>query len=184
MRAEPVEGLSAYVQCRERASFGVGRCGLIVALVSACPLQQLVQPIRVVVDVGVQVTHFGVSSWHCRDSEVLGVCVGDLAPAEWSGDHTLGRAAYRVRAGDGVVTGVLVVVHEYRAGISIFTPPCQVNHSVRSTLHLAREGPGRAAYVGVSMIRKDPYVDVQTLSTGGLGVYHRPKLIEQLMHDH
>src|SRR5512132_3948082 len=120
----------------------------------------------------------------CRATQVLAVCVADLAPAEWSGDHTLGRAAYRVRAGDGVVTGVLVVVHEYRAGISIFTPPCQVNHSVGSTLHLARKGPGRAAYIGVSMIREDPYVDVQTLSAGGLAVSPRPTLPAHLTHDH
>ena len=76
-----------------------------------------------VVDAPVQVAEPGEAGRHGGDGELARVDVVDLVPGDRRGHGRLGHAAHRVGAGDGVVPGVLVVVHEQLGRVPVLAPP-------------------------------------------------------------
>jgi hypothetical protein len=75
----------------------------MIALVPVRPLQQLIESIGVVVDIGVQVPELSEPSRHGGDGEVLGIGVSDLVPAQGRRDDAFGCTAYGICAGDRVI---------------------------------------------------------------------------------
>ena len=62
------------------------------ALVAIGPFEQSVERVRMVVDVGMQVTDLGVPMGHGGDGEVVWVGIGDLGPVH-RGRHQTFRSA-------------------------------------------------------------------------------------------
>src|SRR5215468_4573362 len=96
---------------------------VLVESVAVGPFQQGVQPVDRVVDAPVQVAELGEPVRHGSDGELARVHVVDLIPADRGGDGSLRYPAHRVRAGDGVIAGVLVVVDEQHGGVAVLAPP-------------------------------------------------------------
>ena len=103
-----------------------------------------------------------------EDREVVRVDVVDLVPPDRGGDAGVGQAADRVRRGDGVVAGVLVVVDEQVVGVAVLAPPLRGDVVGGTALDLAGEGQRRAADDLVAVVGLDPDVDVHALAAGGL----------------
>src|SRR5260370_14068686 len=114
---------------------GPGR-GALVEAVAVGPLQQRVQPVGVVVDAAVQVAQPGEPGGHRRDRELARLHVADLVPADRGGDGRVRHATHRVRAGDRVVPGALVVADEQLSRVAVLAPPGGRHQLRPAALHL------------------------------------------------
>ena len=115
------------------------------------------------------------------DRKVLRLDVVDLVPADRGGDGRLLDPTDRVGARDGVVSGVLVVVHEHLAWVAVLAPPRGRGVVGHPPLHLAGERQRGPSHVGEPPQRRDPHVDVQAVPTRGLGPADGSQLVEHLV---
>ena len=100
------------------------------------------------------------------------------------GRHRADRvAAHRVRAGDRVVAGVLVVVDEDGLGVAVLAPPRRRHVLGRATLDLAGEGQGGAAHLLEAVVGPDADVDVEAVAAARLGEAGGAELVEDLVGD-
>src|SRR5436190_13888018 len=158
------------------------RCSLVEA-VAFCPCQQGLQRVGGVVDALVQVAELGKAGGHRSDGELAWVDVVDLAPGNGGGHGRLRHAAHRVRTGDRVVAGVLVVVDKEHGGVAVLSPPGGCDMVRGAALDLAGEGMRGAADVGKAPPWLDPDVDVQAIATRSLGPAGHSEFAEYLVHD-
>ena len=125
----------------------------------------------------------GEPAGHGRDREVARVDVVDLVPGDRRGHGRLRHAAHRVGAGDRVVPGVLVVVHEQLGRVAVLAPPGGRYLVRNAALDLAGERVSGPPDVGEPPPRLDPDVDVQAVAAGGLRPPGRAQLAEYLPDD-
>src|SRR6476469_7816022 len=162
---------------------GVGRWARPLPIVAVGPVQERRQVEDVVVDVAVEVPDLGEPVRDREDGEVPGVDRVHLVPADRRGDAGIGQPADGVRRRDGVVAGVLVVVHEQLVGVPVLAPPGRSDVLGRAPRDLPREGQRGPAYVLEAVVGPDADVDVQSLAPAGLGEAGRPQLVEDLVGD-
>src|SRR5450755_1838312 len=116
-----------------------------------------------------EISELGEPRRHRRDRQLMGDDVLDFLPGDRGRDRGLLDPADRVRAGDRVVAGVLVVVDKHLVELAVLAPPGRGRLSRAATLDLAGEGQGRLTDLAEAPPRLDPNVDVQTGSARGLG---------------
>src|SRR5437588_10664193 len=90
------------------------------------------------VDVGVPVADRGEARGHRAQRELLGRALGELVPGDRRRDARVDGRPYRVRARDGAVLRVLVVVDE--DAVALLLPPLARRERRCAPLDLAREG--------------------------------------------
>ena len=93
-----------------------------------------------VIDALVQVAELGEAGRHGGDGEVARVNIVDLVPADRGRYGRLGHASHRISTGNGVVAGVLVVVHKQQGGVAVLAPPGGRHVVRRPAFDLAGEG--------------------------------------------
>src|SRR4029453_18499044 len=94
---------------------------LTFALVPRGELEQRVKRARVLVDCGVAVANLCEPYGHRPQGEVARIADLDLVPCQRSRDASIGRRPHRIRARDGPILRVLVVIQEY--AVTLFLPP-------------------------------------------------------------
>src|SRR5512139_2413821 len=154
-----------------------------LSLVPVGPLEQRADVEHRVVDPGVEVAELGVPLRDRGDGEVARLHVVDLVPPDGRGDGRLRVAAHGVGARDRVVAGVLVVVDEELARVSVLAPPRRGHEVGCAAFDLAREGECCPSYVGEAMVGLDPHVDVNAVPARRLRPADRPQLVEDLVGD-
>jgi hypothetical protein len=114
-------------------------------LVARGEIQQRVEPAWSLIDVGVRIADCRQPSWHGCHGEIGGIARVDLLPRDGSRNAGVGLRAHRVRRRDGTIFCVLIEIDE--DPMSLFLPPFAGRERRRSSLHLARQGQCRPAYL-------------------------------------
>ncbi len=134
-----------------------------------------------VVDAGMAVANLGEPLRQRRQGEVRRIAGVDLVPAKGCRYASIGLRPYGVRASDGAVFRVLVVVEE--DAVALLLPPLARRQRRRATLDLSSEGQCRATYLIERPRAHDAYRNVHPTRARRLRPADQPEIVERRVDD-